>query len=231
RKRDDPDKDMDAEIDWALKQAGSLGLACSEIGDDHLLSSLDQILRPGGYWRLWDIDTGEELLLQEAHNRSVYGISFHQDGSLVTSCGLDSLARVWDLRIGISILALEGHFKPMSLQNYFLCPHPFFFTLSLSFQVLGISFSANGYYLIWDLRKKKSCTPTHANLISHVKFEPQEGYFLVTASYAMTTKPVKTRSRHEAKVTSFDITGDGNHNNCFSRVCHFMKHYIYKAPN
>ena len=39
RKRDDPDKDMDAEIDSALKQAGNLDLACSEIGDDHLLSS------------------------------------------------------------------------------------------------------------------------------------------------------------------------------------------------
>ncbi|KAE9463595.1 hypothetical protein C3L33_04503, partial [Rhododendron williamsianum] len=37
-------------------------------------------------WRLWDIDTGEELLLQE-----------------------DALARVWDLRSGRSILALEGH--------------------------------------------------------------------------------------------------------------------------
>lgn len=38
RKRDDPDEDMDAELDWALKQAGSLVLNCSEIGDDRPLS-------------------------------------------------------------------------------------------------------------------------------------------------------------------------------------------------
>lgn len=67
-------------------------------------------------------------------------------------------------------------------------------------QVLAISFSPNGYHLasggedntcrIWDLRKKKSLyiIPAHSNLISQVKFEPQEGYFLATASYDMTAK-------------------------------------------
>ncbi|MBA0687972.1 hypothetical protein Goari_005783, partial [Gossypium aridum] len=269
RKRDDPDEDMDAEIDWALKQAGNLVLDCSEIGDDRPLSGcsfsrdgkllatcslsgvaklwsmprvskvsalkghteratdvtfspvhdllatasadrtaklwssdgsllktfgghLDRLARiafhPSGKylgttsfdktWRLWDIDTGMELLLQEGHSRSVYGIAFHQDGSLVASCGLDALTRVWDLRTGRSILALEGHVKP----------------------VLGASFSPNGYHLatggedntcrIWDLRKKKSLyiIPAHSNLISQVKFEPEEGYYLVTSSYDMTAK-------------------------------------------
>lgn len=70
----------------------------------------------------------------------------------------------------------------------------------IHFKVLGISFSPNGYHLatggedntcrIWDLRKKKSfyTIPAHSNLISQVKFEPHEGYFLVTASYDMTAK-------------------------------------------
>lgn len=75
-----------------------------------------------------------------------------------------------------------------------------FIPLPYTFQILGISFSPNGYHLatggedntcrIWDLRKKKSLyvIPAHANLISEVKFEPQEGYFLVTASYDTTAK-------------------------------------------
>nr|XP_010921905.1 LOW QUALITY PROTEIN: U4/U6 small nuclear ribonucleoprotein PRP4-like protein [Elaeis guineensis] len=158
-------------------------------------------------WRMWDINTGTELLLQEGHSRSVYGICFHPDGSLAASCGLDALARVWDLRTGRSILAFEGHVKP----------------------VLGLSFSPNGYRLatgsedntcrIWDLRKRKCAytMPAHSHLISQVKFEPQEGYFLATASYdtkamvwsAQDFKPVKTLAGHEAKVTSLDITGDG----------------------
>ncbi|KAK3182729.1 hypothetical protein Dsin_030015 [Dipteronia sinensis] len=38
RKRDDPDESMDAKIDWALKQAESLFLDCSEFQDDWPLS-------------------------------------------------------------------------------------------------------------------------------------------------------------------------------------------------
>lgn len=298
RKRDDPDEDVDAEVDWALKQAGSLALDCSEIGDDRPLfgcslshdgkmlatcslsgiakiwhmpqvqkvstlkghteratdvvfsptsnylatasadktarlwnsegsllrtfeGHLDRLARiafhPSGKylgtasfdktWRLWNVESGEELLLQEGHSRSVYGLSFHHDGSLVASCGLDALVRVWDLRTGRSILALEGHVKP----------------------VLGVSFSPNGYHLasggedntcrIWDLRQRRSSyiIPAHSNLISQVKFEPQEGYFLATASYDMTAKvwssrdfkPVKTLSGHEAKIMSLDVASDG----------------------
>lgn len=300
RKRDDPDEDMDAEMDWAVKQVGNMALHCSEIGDDRPLSGcsfshdgrvlatcslsgvaklwnmpqvnmvstlkehkeratdvafspvnnclatasadrtarlwntdgtllktfeghLDRLARiafhPSGKylgttsfdktWRLWDVNTGAELLLQEGHSRSIYGIAFHHDGSLAASCGLDALARVWDLRSGRSILAFEGHVKP----------------------VLGVSFSPNGYHLatggedntcrIWDLRKRSSLytIPAHSNLISQVKYEPQEGYFLVTAAYDMTAKVwsgrdfklIKALSGHEAKVTSLDITGDGSY--------------------
>ncbi|TXG70409.1 hypothetical protein EZV62_005344 [Acer yangbiense] len=347
RKRDDPDESLDAEIDWALKQAESLFLDCSEFGDDRPLSGcsfshdgkllatrylslsfsmlihtsinsslqfdshfalsgvakiwsmpkvhkvsalkghteratdvafspvhnhlatasadrtarlwstdgsilktfkghLDRLARisfhPSGKylgttsfdktWRLWDIDTGEELLLQEGHSRSVYGLAFHHDGSLAASCGLDALARVWDLRTGRSILALEGHVKPVGLQTY----------------VLGISFSPNGYHLatggedntcrIWDLRKKKSLyiIPAHSNLISQVKFEPQEGYFLVTGSYDMTVKVwsgrdfklVKTLSGHEAKVTSLDVSSDGNY---ISTVSHDRSVKIWSSKS
>lgn len=38
RKRDDPDEDLDAEMDWVLQEAGNLVLDCSEIGDDRPLS-------------------------------------------------------------------------------------------------------------------------------------------------------------------------------------------------
>ncbi|KAM7271488.1 hypothetical protein ACFE04_030702 [Oxalis oulophora] len=298
RRRDDPDENMDAEIDWALTQAKSFVLDCSEIGEERPLSGCsfsydgkllatcaingvartwaipqvkkvsnlkghterctDTIFSPvqnliatasadktaklwdsqgsllntfeghldrlgrvafhpsGKYlgttsfdktWRLWDVENGTELLLQEGHSRSVYGLAFHPDGSLAASCGFDALARVWDLRTGRSIMALEGHVKP----------------------VLGVSFSPNGYHLatggedntcrIWDLRKRKSLyiIPAHSNLVSQVKYEPQEGYFLVSSSFDMTAKVwsgrdfklVTTLSGHEAKVSSVDVSSDG----------------------
>ncbi|KAK8508550.1 hypothetical protein V6N12_044467 [Hibiscus sabdariffa] len=257
RKRDDPDEDMDAEIDWALRQAGNLVLDCSEIGDDRPLSgcsfsrdgkllatcslsgvaklwSMPRVIKVSALKghteratdvtfspvhdhlatasadrtaKLWSPD-GSLLKTFEGHldrlariafHPSGKYLAFHQDGSLVASCGLDALARVWDLRTGRSILALEGHVKP----------------------VLGVGFSPNGYHLatggedntcrIWDLRKKKSLyiIPAHSNLISQVKFEPQEGYYLVWSGRDF--KPVKSLPGHEAKVTASDISEDGRY--------------------
>ncbi|PRQ44921.1 putative transcription factor WD40-like family [Rosa chinensis] len=123
-------------------------------------------------WRLWDVETGEELLLQEGHSRSVYAKTSTQ-----MAHWLQLLDWMRLLVFGTSVV------------------------------VLALSFSPNGYYLapggedntcrIWDLRKKKSIyiIPAHSNLISQVKFEPQEGYFLVTGSYDMTAK-VSTTSEH-----------------------------------
>ena len=36
-------------------------------------------------WRLWDVNTCKELLLQEGHSKEVYSIDFQNDGSLVAS--------------------------------------------------------------------------------------------------------------------------------------------------
>lgn len=43
-----------------------------------------------GTWRLWDVSTGDCLLEQEGHSRSVYALAFHPDGSLAASGGLDA---------------------------------------------------------------------------------------------------------------------------------------------
>jgi U4/U6 small nuclear ribonucleoprotein PRP4 len=36
-------------------------------------------------WRLWDVQTQKELLLQEGHSQGVYAIDFQDDGSLAAS--------------------------------------------------------------------------------------------------------------------------------------------------
>lgn len=42
-------------------------------------SSFDQT------WRLWDVETQKELLLQEGHAGEVFSIAFQGDGSLVAT--------------------------------------------------------------------------------------------------------------------------------------------------
>src|SRR3979411_2204825 len=43
-------------------------------------------------WRLWDVATSKELLLQEGHSKEVYAVEFQNDGSLVASGCVSFLA-------------------------------------------------------------------------------------------------------------------------------------------
>lgn len=36
-------------------------------------------------WRLWDVNTSKEILLQEGHSREVYAVEFQDDGALAAS--------------------------------------------------------------------------------------------------------------------------------------------------
>ena len=61
-------------------------------------------------WRLWNVETGDELLRQEGHSKEAYDVAFHPDGSSPLSVGLDAVGRVWDLRNGKSERP-QGHVK------------------------------------------------------------------------------------------------------------------------
>jgi len=160
-------------------------------------------------WRLWDVETCKELLLQEGHTRALYAIAFHPDGALVATAGLDAITRVWDLRSGKSIQVLQGHVK----------------------QILALDFSPDGVTLasgsddhtirLWDLRKR-ACAytiPAHSSLISHVRFQPHHGRFLLSTSYDNMVKLwsmrdyslLKTMEGHEGRVMCGDISDNGQY--------------------
>ncbi|KAJ8761899.1 hypothetical protein K2173_005610 [Erythroxylum novogranatense] len=228
RKRDDPDEDVDDGFGWPRKQARSLILDCSEIGDDRPLSgcsfSDDGKFALNRLAKIWSMLQVNKVSTLEGHTESAtdcilschldllaciaflpsgnylriisfdktwrlwdVDTAFHHDGFLIGSCGLDAFAHVWDLHSGRSIMALEGHIKTIA------------------------TVGEDNTCRIWDLRKKKSLyiTPAHLNLLSQLKFELQESYYLVTASYAgwsgQDFKPVNTFSAHEAKVSSVDV--------------------------
>lgn len=134
-------------------------------------------------WRLWDVETGTELMLQEGHAREVYPIAFHPDGSLVATGDLGGVGRVWDLRSGKAVFTLKGHAK----------------------QLIALDWSPNGHYvasgsddnssIIWELRQQRTLytLPGHDSLISRVRFAPVTGEYLVTASFDGTAKVWSTR--------------------------------------
>ncbi|OLY82889.1 U4/U6 small nuclear ribonucleoprotein Prp4 [Smittium mucronatum] len=113
-----------------------------------------------GSWRLWDINTHSELLLQEGHSKEVYTVKFQNDGSLVASAGLDSIGRVWDVRTGRSVMTLQGHIR----------------------EIYSLDWSPNGHQVatgsadntvrIFDLRSLRELytIPAHNSLVSEVLY-------------------------------------------------------------
>lgn len=159
-------------------------------------------------WRLIDIETGVELLLQDGHVKECSSICFHPDGSLVMTTDAGGVALLWDLRSGQMIQGFQGHIKKIS----------------------GSCFSANGYQVascslddtvkIWDLRKRKCyyTLPAHTNVLSDVRYS-RSGELLLTSSFDGTLKVwssrdfhiLRTLSGHLGKVMSCDYAPDEKH--------------------
>lgn len=60
--------------------------------------------------RVWDAETGAELLVFEGHTDWVASVAFSSDGMRVVSGSVDKMIRVWDAETGKIVLGpLEGH--------------------------------------------------------------------------------------------------------------------------
>lgn len=115
-------------------------------------------------WKLWDLETCEEILQQEGHLREVFSGSFHPDGGILATGGLDALVKLWDLRSGRVIKNLSSHIQGVYCMDW----------------------RSNGYHLatgsgdssikIWDIRKLDNSQkelfsiPAHTKLVSDLKF-------------------------------------------------------------
>jgi WD40 repeat protein len=134
-------------------------------------------------WRLWDVETAAELLLQDGHAFETYAVSFQGDGALVATGDFGGVAHVWDLRSGRRLWSALGHGK----------------------KVLCAAWSPDGYTLatgsddhtvrIWDLRKR-ACAytlPAHSSLVADVRFSPETGEALATCAFDGRVKLWSTR--------------------------------------
>jgi len=110
-------------------------------------------------WRLWDVNTTTELLLQEGHSRGVFCVAFDGSGALIATGGTDSYGRVVDLRSGRTIMILDGHIKPIYGIDWIGGGHRI------------LTGSADGWIKCWDLRKVQNVggVGAHKSVVSDLR--------------------------------------------------------------
>ena len=156
-------------------------------------------------WRLWDVETGQELQLQDGHSSECSELSFHPDGSLIMTTDWAGIGLLWDIRSGQQIHYFQGHVKKITCSSF----NPNGFQVATG--------SIDNMVRIWDLRKKKCsmALPAHSNLISDLNFS-SSGEVLLTSSFDGTAKLwgtrdyrlLKTCLGHFGKVMACDSSPD-----------------------
>merc|ERR1712054_238694 len=78
--------------------------AFNKSGDRFITGSYDRTCK------VWDTNTGEELLTLEGHKNVVYAIAFNNPyGDKIITGSFDKTCKVWDARNGEIIYTLQGH--------------------------------------------------------------------------------------------------------------------------
>lgn len=50
-------------------------------------------------WRLWDLETQDEILHQEGHSKAVHDITFQADGSLSATAYVNQVVQTFDVNV------------------------------------------------------------------------------------------------------------------------------------
>lgn len=141
-------------------------------------------------WRIWDVETSNQIQIQEGHSRPIFGLDLHPDGALVLSGDSGGVFRVWDVRSGSSILSQSAHSGKIITSQF-----------SPNCDATFLTSSQDNYIKIWDLRRVDRpllCSLLgHSKKISKVQFEPKEGRYIASASQDESIKIWSTSKLNE----------------------------------
>lgn len=116
QKRENPDEDEDAELDFVLQRMSQISMSCSQIGDDRPLSgcafSPDATLLATSGWsgvtKIWNVQDMERVATLRGHTERVTSVAFSPSEKYLATASADHTAILWDLD-GSFIRKFEGH--------------------------------------------------------------------------------------------------------------------------
>jgi WD40 repeat protein/tetratricopeptide (TPR) repeat protein len=63
--------------------------------------------------KVWDAETGTQLLVLKGHQAPVQSVAFSPDGKRIVTGSSDNTVKVWDVRTGAILVELRGHTGPV----------------------------------------------------------------------------------------------------------------------
>jgi WD40 repeat protein len=176
------------------------GVAVTPDGRCAVSASSDHTLK------VWDLETGRQLLTLEGHSSWVNGVAVSPDGRYAVSASHDKTLKVWDLETGRPLRTLEGH----------------------SDRVNGVAVSPDGRRAVsasddhtlkvWDLEtgRELHTLEGHSNRVNGIAVSP-DGRRAVSASDDHTLKvwdletgrELRTLKGHSHSVRGVAVSPDG----------------------
>jgi len=157
--------------------------------------------------KLWNIDTGREIMTFSGHESYVRSVAFSPDGRQVLSGSSDSTIKLWDINTGREIMTFSGHEGEVT---------------SVAFSPDGkqvISGSYDQTVKLWDVNTGREIRTFsgHTDLVFSVAFSPNGKQIVSSGSYDLTIKlwdirtgkEIRTFSGYTDPVNSVTFSPDG----------------------
>ncbi|OUL17346.1 hypothetical protein BV378_38625 [Nostoc sp. RF31YmG] len=159
-----------------------------------------------GYFRLWDVNSGQQLITYQGHIGFIWSVAFSPDGRILATAGEDANIKLWDVVTGQCIRTIQGHDRGV------LCIR---FTGDAKTLV---SSSADFSIKFWE-HSSGECTRTllgHSNRVWSVALSPKSG-ILASGSEDQTIKLwnlatgscIKTLHGHTDWIKSLQFSSSG----------------------
>lgn len=158
-------------------------IAISSDGSKIVSASYDNTLK------VWETETGKELITLTGHNDLVEACTFSLDGKLIVSAARDKSLRIWDAKTGLEIQKLIGHKNDVTDCVFFLDGKRL------------ISNSRDSTLRIWNIETGIELInfSKHSNWISDFYVSANESK-IVTSSFDYTLRIWDVNSGRELKV-------------------------------